>query len=219
MGTLGPGAVGEELHRAGGLAEADTEGALDLRGVEAQDVAHGRRRAEGAAGRRGMEAAFVMVAGAEREAEPDLDLVARNDGGDRLRTGYAGLFRRGERRRHDRRAGVDRAAGVGVVEIQRMGERAVDQRRAGRRVALRIADHSRRAARHAEALCGRDKAFGRFGIPAGAQRDAERVEDQQLGAARDFRRHVAVGQAGGEVRRGAGDGWHGNAPRSSGSFG
>ena len=207
MGAFGPGAVGEELHRAGGLAQADAEGALDLPGVQAHDAGDGSRCAERAAGRRGMEAALVMVARPEGHAEPDLDFVAGDDGGDGPVAARAGLFRRRQRRRHDRRTGMDRAAGVGVVEIQRMGERAVDQRRARRGVAVRVADRRRRVSRHAEAVHRRDQAFGRFRIPPGAQGDAEGVEDQQLGTARDLRRQIAVGEAGGKFRRGAGDGW------------
>ena len=73
MGAFGPGAVGEELHRAGGLAQADAEGAFDPGGVEPHDVGDGRRRAEGTAGRRRVEAALVMIARPEGQAEPDLD--------------------------------------------------------------------------------------------------------------------------------------------------
>ena len=142
-----------------------------------------------------MKAAGIVVEGAERLADADLHLVAGDDGrqgGGTVRTRHLG---RRQRRRHDRRAGMQRGSGVGVVEIERMGEGAVDQGGSGRRIAGRITNHAGAAAGKAEACDGGEQARGRFRIVAGAQRNAGDVEHQQLGALRDFRGKAVIAHA------------------------
>ncbi len=76
------GTVEKELHGPCSLAQADAEAPLDLLGRQTEDVGRRRRRPEGAAGRRRMEAARVMVARTERQTKPDLHLVTGDDGGE-----------------------------------------------------------------------------------------------------------------------------------------
>src|SRR5271165_6886628 len=66
---LGPGAVGEELQAAGGLAQRDAEGGGNVVGAEAEHASRGGRGTEGAAGGGGVEAAIVVFAGGQSERD------------------------------------------------------------------------------------------------------------------------------------------------------
>ena len=132
------GAVG--LDHAGAHARGDTHGGGDLVGVEAVEQPGRHRRAERAADRGGVEALLeeqrVADLGEVRgHADPVADLDSRRDGGDELGGGGVDGLGRGQRGRHDRGAGVQHRRQVGVVEVQGVRERAVDQRRAAARAA------------------------------------------------------------------------------------
>ena len=156
METLGPGAIEKELHGTGGLAQGNAEGERHGVGVEAEHLARRRRGAEDAAGGRRVEAPVVMVGRPQCHAEAGLDLVSGDDGGDKLLAVDAGHLGRRQRRRHDGGAGMQRRARVGVVEIERMDQRAVDQRRALGGKAAAFADGDASAAAEAEAHGGLD---------------------------------------------------------------
>ena len=140
-----------------------------------------RRRAEDAAGGGRVEPPVVMVRGVERQAQADLDLIAGDDGGDQVLARGVPHLGGGERGRHDGRGGVQRARSVGVVEIERMGEGSVDQRRGRRGVGAPVARNRAGPGGKTEAFHGRDQAGRRFGVVPGADRDARDVEDQALG--------------------------------------
>ena len=98
-------------------------------GVEAEHAGRRRRRAERAAGGGRVEAAIVMLAGRQGERDPARHLVAGDDRGQHVGARGARHLARGQRRRDHRGAGMQRAGGVGVVEIERVAERAVEQAR------------------------------------------------------------------------------------------
>ena len=81
---------------------------------------------------------------------------------------------------------MQRTRRMGVIEIKRMGERAVNERRRRRRVGAPIAHHRARAACQSEFLDRRDKARRRLRVVARADHDAREVQNQPLGALGDF---------------------------------
>ena len=107
---------------------------------------------------------------------------------------------------------MQRAGGMGVVEVERMGQRAVQHRRAGRGVAGAVAEHRRAAGGHAQRPGHRQQGRGAFGVVPAADDVADQVEHQESGAFLDLRRQ------GGEIQRrtiggeGLGDGGHGGFP-------
>ena len=162
--ALVPGAVDQKLQRARGLAAGDTERGDDLRFRQPEQFRRRRRGAIGARGRGRMEAARIMRGGIERIAEPAADFIARDDRGQHVAPGAAGHFADRERRRHHRRARMQRGIGMGIVEIKRMAERAVEQRRDRRRPGLAVAEYRRaRPCRRAPAL--RASSASRASIP------------------------------------------------------
>src|SRR5438128_2225504 len=143
MEPLGPRAVRQELHRAGGLAARDPERGGEVWRVEPEDEPGGRRRAEGAAGAGRVKAAAVVGGGAERHGESRGHLVSRDRGVEDRPAAGAGQLGRGERGREDARAEVDRAALVGVVHLERVRGCAVGERRMRRRETLGRTEHGR----------------------------------------------------------------------------
>ncbi len=101
MIRLVPRAVEEKLHGAGRLAAAKAEGVGDLPGGKTQDPCRGRGSAEHAAGRRRVEAARVVLARLEGDAEAYLNLVSGDDAGDDVPAMGAGHLGRRESRGHD----------------------------------------------------------------------------------------------------------------------
>jgi len=157
-----------KLHGAGGLTERDAEGALQAVGVEAEELPGRRRGAEDAAGGRRVVTAVIMGGRVEGQAQADLHLVAGDAGRDQVTARGAGHLGCRQCRGDDGCGGVDRAFRVGVVEIEGMGQRAVDHGRRRRRVAARIPEDGAIARRLPEALHGRHQARCRFGVVPGS---------------------------------------------------
>ncbi len=130
--ALGPGAVGQELQAAGALAQHGAQGAFHPLGAQAEHPGGGGGGTERAAGRGGMEAAVVVLAGGQSQGDAAGDFVAGDDPGQHVGAGRADHLACGERRGDHRRAGMQRAGGVRVVEVERMRQRAVQERGAGR---------------------------------------------------------------------------------------
>jgi hypothetical protein len=113
---------------AGRLRAGDAERAGGRLGVEAEQMRAGRRRAK-RADRAGRVEAARVVAGPQRHADAAAGLVAGDKrGDDRLARGFA-LLGEGQQRRQDRDRRMARHRQVDVVVVERMGDRAVDQRR------------------------------------------------------------------------------------------
>ena len=70
----------------------------------------------------------------ERHAETAGDLEADDDGGQKIFARGVHQFGRSEGGRHHRGAGMQRGIGMGIVEIERMAERAVEQGRRHRAI-------------------------------------------------------------------------------------
>src|SRR6266700_6969600 len=138
----------------------------------------------------------------ERIAQPAAHLIARDDSGQDLASRGADHLADRERGRHHRRARMQRGIGMGVVEIERMAERAVEQRRHCRRPGSGIAEHGGVAlAVERKRLQHLEQGRRGFRIAPGADRAAEKVERQRLGARAHLRRDIfefQVGDIGGE---------------------
>ena len=208
---LGPAAVHEKLHRSRRLAQADAEGARHLLRRQAEHPRRRRRRAEGAARGRRVKSAHVVVLRHQRQAETDLHLEAGDDGGDHVAPAGARHFRRGQGRRHDGRAGMEGRPGMGVVEVEGMDQRPVEERRAGGRVAGLVADDARFSPRQPQPFHRGDQTGRRRGVVAGADGDADAVRHQQLGALAHLVRQALVGRGGDEFGKPAGDPAHGQS--------
>ena len=138
----------------------------------------------------------------ERVAEPAAHLVARHDRGQHVAAGSADHLADRERRWNHRRARMQRGIRMGVVEIQRMAERAVEQRGHRRRPGLAVAKHGgfalaveRQRFQHLEQR-GRG-----FRIAPRPDRAAEKIQRQRLGAFQHLQRDVRefqIGDIGGE---------------------
>ncbi len=140
---LVPRAVREELQRPGRLAPGDAERVAELVAVESPDHAGGGDGAEGAAGRRDVEAAVVVRLRADRLADRAGDVVAGGDAREEAIGGRVRALRGSERGRDRRSAGMQRGGEVGVVEIEAVCERAVRERGVGRRHPLAARDDGR----------------------------------------------------------------------------
>ena len=86
---------------------------------------------------------------------------------------------------------MQRGIGVGVIEIKRMTERAIEQRRHRRGPCLRVAEHGGFAA-SVERECFEHFQQRRRGLRVAprADRAAEKIQRQHLGALPNFRRYV-----------------------------
>ena len=158
-----------------------------------------------------MEAALVMRAAGQSERHATRDLIPRDDGGEQVGPGGAGHFGGGDGGGDDRRAGMQRAGGVRVIKIQRMRQRAVQQRRADRAVARRVAEDAGLALPQAQGAHGGQHRRGAFGIVAGADDVADQIEQQEAGAGDHVGRQVRQFQIGAVVGQDFGDG-HAGAP-------
>jgi hypothetical protein len=180
--ALGPRAVHEKLHGACRHAEHDAESVHLAFRVESQQATCRRGGAEGPARGGGMEAAVVVRGRIEREAQADLHLVARDDGRDQRAPVRARHFRSGQRSGHDRRAWMQRAGRMRIVEVKRVGERAIHHRGARGAVAGRIADHRTRAVGKAQPTrCG-DHGRRGLGFVARPHHDAGEIEHERRNA-------------------------------------
>ena len=138
----------------------------------------------------------------ERVAEPAAHFIAGDDRGQHLAAGSADHLADRERRRNHRRARMQRGIRMGIVEIERMAERAVEQCRNRRRPGFAVAEHGgfalaveRQRFQHLEQ---RRRGFRVAPRPDGA---AEEIQRQHLGALQYFRRDILefqLGDIGGE---------------------
>jgi hypothetical protein len=128
MHALRPGAVRQVLDDAGRHAAGDPERRDELIAVEPQRRPDaGRRRQRADDGRRVEPGLVDRLRGHEAEAAHELD--AGRDAAQRVGAGASEALARGQHRRHDDGARMDRPALEGVVEILAMRGRAVDERR------------------------------------------------------------------------------------------
>ena len=88
-----------------------------------------------------MKAVLVMRGRIERVAEPAAHFIAGDDRGQHVAAGGADHFADRERGRHHGRARMQRGIRMGIVEVEGMAERAVEQRRHRRRPGLGVAEH------------------------------------------------------------------------------
>ena len=208
MEGLVPCAVEKKLHRARGLAAAQAEGIGNL--VRREPEHPGRRGggAEYTAGGGRMEAPRVVVAGLQGDAQANLHLVSGDDAGDDIPAGGAGHLGGGKGGGNDGCAGVDGAARMGVVEIQRVGKIAVVKSRRRRCVPTCITDDAAGSSAQAELCQRRRHGVVEGGRVAGAKRDANVIHGQQTGAFNHLSGQFVEIQSGGEFGQLAGYGDH-----------
>ncbi len=139
MQPLGPGAFGQIFDDAAGKTAGDAERVDDLLGVETERRADAGRRAHHAENRGRMEAGLVHRL-RHHGAQPAHDLGADRNAEQRgLAVRPVALAGR-QHGRHDHRAGMNRPAFEGVVEILAMRRRAVDEGGARRAERAGVAD-------------------------------------------------------------------------------
>ena len=100
---------------------------------------------------------------------------------------------------------MQRAGGVRVVEVERMRQRAVQERGAGGRVAGGIAEHAGIARRHAHGAHRGEERRRAFGVVPRADDVADQVEHQEARALHHLGRQPVQADAGGELREVCGD--------------
>ena len=203
--ALRPGAVDEELEAARGLRKRDPERGFDRLRRQTECPRRRCRRAEGAAGGARVKAARVVLAGRQREGEPAGDLVPRDDARQHVRARRPIHLARRHRRRDRRHPRMEAARGVRVVEIERMAERAVEECRAGGRIARRIAEHAGIARTQAERAHAGEQRRRALGLGPRADDIADQVEHQEPRPLGHFRRQPPQCQPGRELRKLAGD--------------
>jgi hypothetical protein len=148
-----------------------------------------------------MKAAIVMRAGRQGEGEAAGDLIAGDDAGERIGAGGSGHLGGGEGGRDHRRAGMQRGRRMGVVEIERMGERAIQQRRPRRCIARGVAKHPGIAGAEAERAGGGEQSGRALRVMAGTHDVADQIEQQKPRPLGHFRRQcldAEPGRKGGE---------------------
>src|SRR5262245_32252388 len=124
------------------------------------------------------------------DAERDLalGLEARHVGGDEIAAAGAGGVRQREEAGEDRRRGMTAYRVVAIVVVERVGSRAIDERRVKRRHAPLAAEHEARARPGAEHVL--DDARQLLARPG--ERHAHRVEYANLGPMHGLGRQVFV---------------------------
>ena len=125
----------------GGLRAGDAERARGGLGVEAEQAGAGRRGAE-TADRAGRVKAEIVMARAHRRADPAGGLVAGDKGGDHVAPAALALLGEGEQAGQDRDRRMARHRQVDVVVVERVPDRAVDQRGRQHRQPRRMADQA-----------------------------------------------------------------------------
>ena len=210
--ALVPGAVDQKLQRARRLAAGDAERGDDLLLRQPEQLSRGRGRAISARRRGRVKAPGIMRGRVERIAEPAADFIAGDDRGQHIAAGGAGHLADRERGRHDRGAGMQRGIRMGIVEIERVAERAVEQRCDRRRPGLGVAEHGGLAlAVELERFQHLHQRGRRFRVAARTDGAAEEVERQHLGALQHLRRDVLEFQVGDIAGEGFGFVGHGVA--------
>ncbi len=203
--ALVPGAVLEELERTRRLAGRDPEGVLHRARVEAQQPPRRGRRAEGACSGGGMEAARIVRGRVQRHAEAAADLEADDDRRHQRRSGCICQFSGGDGGRHDRRARMQRTVGMGVIEIERMAERAVQQRCRRRAVTTVEAEHGAGAvAAEPETLHHRQDREAGIGLVRRSDARSNQVRSQRQRARRHLGRYLVHWRRRGEFGQNAG---------------
>ena len=197
METLGPGAVLEELHAAGGHAEREALGVGQRARVVVLKVARGQRRAEHADDACGMEADLLPPA-PRVLADARIGLHGEQVGAERARAARAGLPAGREHHRQRARGGVHDARRVRVVVIEAVDQDAVQQRRVAQRPAFAHADQHVFAAAGERADAG-GAALGELEAGRG-EGDAERIQDAAPGGVQHLRRHGPGVEAVGVLR-------------------
>ena len=96
MEPFGPGAFGQKLHRAGGLAAGNTDGGQQLVGTQPQQPAGADRRPERAAGRGRMKATGVVSLGADRHGQTRRRLKAGHPSAEKGRPARPELLGHGQ---------------------------------------------------------------------------------------------------------------------------
>ena len=133
-----------------------------------------------------MKALLVVVGRAKGETQANLHLVTGDDRGDDRPAVRPDHFRGGQRGGDNRRARVNRAARVGIVEVERVPEIAVEQRGGGRRVRGAVADDAGVAGAESEMTQRRRHGGAQPRVVAPANADADLVHEQHPGALDDI---------------------------------
>ena len=210
--TLRPGAVDQELQTAGALAQHGAKRALHLIRAQAEYAGRGSGGTERAAGRGGVEAAVVVLAGGERECHAAGDLIAGDDGRQHIGARRAGHLASGQCRGDYGRARMQRAGGMCVVEIQRMRQRTVEERRTGGRVARGVTEHAGIAGGHAHGADRGKEGRRALRVVACADDVADQVEHQEAGALHHLGRQTVEADVGGELSEVSGNAHGGCIP-------
>src|SRR5580692_5290497 len=130
-----------------------------------------------------MEATGIMRSRIERIAEPTADFIPGYNCGQHLAARRAYEFADRERSRHHGRAWMQRGVRMGVIEIERVAERAVEQSGNRRRPGSVVAKHGRVPAPVQRKRLQRLEQRGRgLRIAPRPDRAAEKIEGQGLGA-------------------------------------
>ncbi len=179
-------------HQTGRLRSRDAEGMNGLVRRESQRTRRAGRRSEGT-DRRTRVPPLRDVLRSHAHADPRPDLVAGNGRGENIAAGQSRPdLRDGQKGRKRHRTHVQHADPMHIVKLESLDERAVDERRMGRREPLRRAPHA--ACRRRIHLCqGAHEDLAPFQVGA-VQRAPERVQDQQLDALDHVRRDLFEAQ-------------------------
>ncbi len=196
MNVLCGRAVGEELEEAARLAAGNADRVGHGIGLKAHERGRGERCGEGAGDGGDLEAVRLQRAGC-REPEADEQLPAEHDGAQEAGAGRALPLGRGEGRRNDHGAAMHDGGDVGVVELERVNEGAVEQGRRGCRQALR----NPQPCAFAAAAESEDGALDPRAGPqrGGGEADTESIEQVVLGRLDHQLRNVVAAKRAGKI--------------------
>ena len=138
----------------------------------------------------------VMKAPGHRGADPDRRLHSGNVSGEQGSSVEVQVLTERQRARQAGSRRVNDADKMGIVEIEPVNQNAIRQGRVAHGKTLRTADDAARAGTSQCLNAGHR--FRRELLDARRQRDAQRVEDQELGALQDLGGDVIQGEASGE---------------------
>ncbi len=138
----------------------------------------------------------VMKAPGHRGADPDCRLHSGNIGDEQGSSVEVQVLTERQRARQAGGRRVNDADKMGIVEIEPVNQNAIRQGRVAHGKTLRTADDAARAGTSQRLNAGHR--FRRELLDARRQRDAQRVEDQELGALQDLGGDVIQGEASGE---------------------
>jgi len=190
---------------AGRLRAGDAECPGGRISVEAEQVCTGRRGAQ-RADRAGRVKAAVVMAWLERHADAAGDLVAGDKRGGDLTPGTPALLGERDEARQDRHRRMPRHRQIDVVVIQRVADRAIDERGRQGGQARRVADDA--GLRRAAGLGQFVEQHRRERVVGPGERDTVIIEHalarqfpHRLGQAVIRDRARLVGQGAGQIRR------------------